>query len=159
MDTLSAVALTDETARAIFDMFVDNINDVNLLRSGFFHAVKECSGDVHRIAFVTLGTAVQNKYFHSVFSPSAYQFFCLYFYYKSVRKSRQSTLRRVDNFNVFSVQIRGIGGIPQQAMRGVVTGFRGNELPCLLRWIFAPLGNLCIRAIRLGIFAHLWFKE
>ena len=24
------------------------------------------------------------------------------------------------------------GSIPQQAMRGVVTGFRGNELPCLL---------------------------
>ena len=50
------------------------------------------------------------------------------------------------------------GSIPQQAMRGVVTGFRGNELPCLLRWIFAILGHLCIRAFRLGIFAHLWFK-
>ena len=32
------------------------------------------------------------------------------------------------------------GSIPQQAMRGVITGFRGNELPCLLRWIFAPWG-------------------
>ena len=46
------------------------------------------------------------------------------------------------NFDTFfSAQIRGIGGIPQQAMRGVVTGFRGNELLCLLRLNFAPLGH------------------
>jgi hypothetical protein len=32
------------------------------------------------------------------------------------------------------------GSIPQQAMRGVITGFRGNELPCLLDLIFAPFG-------------------
>ena len=75
MDTLSAVALASETTRAIFDMLVDNIDDVDFLRSGFFHAVKERSCDVHRVTFFTLGTAVKNKYFHSVFSPSASQFY------------------------------------------------------------------------------------
>jgi len=76
MDTLSAVTLAGETTRAIFDMLVDNINDVDFLLSGFFHAFKERPCYVHRVAFFTLGTAVQNKYFHSDFSPSASQFFC-----------------------------------------------------------------------------------
>ena len=76
MDTLSAITLTGETACAIFDMLVDNINDTDLLRSGFFHAVKERPCYVHRVAFLTLGTAVQNKYFHSDLSPSASQFLC-----------------------------------------------------------------------------------
>ena len=76
MDTLSAVTLTDETACAIFDMLVDNIDDMDFLRSSFFHAFKERSCYVHRVAFLTLGTAVQNKYFHSDLSPSASQFFC-----------------------------------------------------------------------------------
>ena len=75
MDTLSAVTLAGETACALFDMLVDYIDDVDFLLSGFFHAFKERSCYVHRVTFFTLGTAVKNKYFHSVFSPSASQFY------------------------------------------------------------------------------------
>jgi len=75
MDTLSAVAFAGETACAVFDMLVDNIDDMDFLRSGFFHAFKERQCYVHRVAFFTLWTAVKNKYFHSVFSPSASQFY------------------------------------------------------------------------------------
>lgn len=76
MDALSAVTLTSETARAIFDMLVDNIDDMNILRSDFFHAINERPCYVHFVTFFTLGTAVQNKYFHSDLSLSASQFFC-----------------------------------------------------------------------------------
>lgn len=75
MDTLSAVTLAGETACALFDMLVDYIDDVDFLLSGVFHAFKERSCYVHRVTFFTLGTAVKNKYFHSVFSPSASQFY------------------------------------------------------------------------------------
>lgn len=67
MDTLSTVTLAGETASAIFDMLVDNINDVDFLRSRFFHAVKERSCYVHRVAFLRLGLPFRTSIFIVIF--------------------------------------------------------------------------------------------
>ena len=74
MNTLTAVALAGETTRAILDVLVDNINDVNLLRSGFFHASKERSGDVHRVAFSRLGLPFRTSIFIVIFLLSSLRF-------------------------------------------------------------------------------------
>ncbi len=67
MDTLSTVALAGETARAIFDMLVDNINDTDFLRSGFFHAFKERPCDLNCVAFSRLGLPFRTSIFIVIF--------------------------------------------------------------------------------------------
>ena len=70
MDTLSAVALADETACAELDVLVNDIDDLNILWCCILHTIEERSGYMHCVTFFTLGAAVENKYFHDEFSPS-----------------------------------------------------------------------------------------
>ena len=137
-----------------------NINDVNLLWSGFFHAVKERSCDVHSVAFLTLGTAVQNKYFHSDLSPSASKFSADIFIINPCGSHvNPRSVEWIFRCIFFCSDSRAWGSIPQQAMRGVVTDIRGNELPCLLEkstllrgvFIFRLLNRLTFQVIRVII--------
>ena len=52
------------------------------------------------------------------------------------------------NFDTFfSAQIRGIGGIPQQALYIVSHETCGNEIPCLLDWFLLSFETLNFHAV------------
>ena len=70
MDACAAVALAGKAASAVFDMFVDHINDMDILRRRRLHPFQECAGDVQGVAVFTLGTSVKNKNLHGLTSFS-----------------------------------------------------------------------------------------
>ena len=150
MDTLSAVALAGETARAIFDMLVDNIDDVDFLRSSFFHAFKERPCYVHSVAFFTLGTAVQNKYFHSDLSPSASKFSADIFIINPC--GIHVNPRSVEWIFqcIFLCSDSGDWGRPSASNARRFHDSCGNELPCLLRLIFISVGLVGVFTILVG---------
>ena len=63
-DAAPSVSLAGEAAAAEFDVPVDHVDDLDLLRRGLIHALQKCAGDVHGIAALPLWAAVKNKYSH-----------------------------------------------------------------------------------------------
>ncbi len=72
MDAGAAVSHTGKAASAVFNVLIDGMDDVYILRCRFLHAVQKCTGDVHRIAIIPLGAPVQNKYLHWLILPKAF---------------------------------------------------------------------------------------
>ena len=78
--------------------------------------------------FFTLGTAVENMYFHSVFSPSASQFYADIFIINPCGSHVNPRSAEWIISLHFFCQNRGLGGrVPQQAMQGVFTILVGTS--------------------------------
>ena len=54
-------------------VIIDDMDDMDVLPCRLVHAVKERAGDVHNVAFVPFGTAVENHYFHGYLPPYCFQ--------------------------------------------------------------------------------------
>jgi hypothetical protein len=68
MDAGAAIPLASKAASAVFDVFVDYINDMDILRQLCLHPFQESAGDVHCVAPFPLGTSVKNKNLHGLTS-------------------------------------------------------------------------------------------
>jgi hypothetical protein len=69
MDAGAAVSHASKAARTVLNILIDGMDDMYILRCRFLHAIQKCPGDVHGIAIVPLGAAVQNQYLHFSFLP------------------------------------------------------------------------------------------
>ena len=65
VDTGAAIALASEASHAVFDMFVDNMNQLYLLFRHLIHAFQEGSGNVQSVAFLPFGATIKNKDSHN----------------------------------------------------------------------------------------------
>jgi hypothetical protein len=67
MDAGTAVHFADKAAGAVFDMAVNYVDHMDLLRRGFPHAFQKSPGDVHGVALFPLGAAVQYENLHGLY--------------------------------------------------------------------------------------------